>query len=185
MISARVCSRVQALSRGLPLHWQEHNSRLSRWTQHTDLIPYCSIYTPVTSPAYLSRGYSAIWVTPQVFSNMVQQAGFGQALTHELLLSHLPLFYGKRWGTAIEAGGDREISVAPLSTLCPAVPTMQPPAWRVTFALEGNPGDWDGLTRVKTRPWPPNTESDCSKEIYSNTLLTESHPPAIFRRLTG
>lgn len=154
MISARVGLRVRALSGRLPLHWQEHSSRLSQWIQHTDFILYYSIYTPV-----LPQSTSALATQPCGYTMSPLQHG----ATHRVWPSvdpwvaspHLPLFYWNRWGTAIEAGGDRGLSVAPPSTHCPAIPMMRRPALRGTFALQGNPWDWDGLTGAKRCPGPP------------------------------
>ena len=108
--------------------------------------------------AYLQPWLLSYVATPRALSNTAQRTGFGQVLTHELLLSHLPLIYWKRWGTAIEAGEVWGLSGAPPSTHCPAIPTTQPPARWGTFALEGNPEDWGGLTQGKTMPWSPQCE---------------------------
>lgn len=130
------------------------------------LILFCITQsTHPSSPSLPQPWLLSHVVTPWALSNMVQHTGFGQALTHELLLSHLPLFYWNRWGTATEAGGDRGLSVAPLSTYCPAIPMMRHPALRGTFALEGNPGDWDGLTVAKHCPGPPTPSLTAPKKF--------------------
>lgn len=115
MISTQVCSRVSALSRGLALHWQERSSCLSQWIQHTDFIWHYSMYTCLTLPAHLQPWLLSYVVTPRALSTTVKQAGFRQVSTHELLLSRLS-FYWKWQGSALETGGDGELSVAPCST---------------------------------------------------------------------
>lgn len=176
MISARVWSRVRALSRGLPLRWQERSSCLSQRTQHTDFTLYCSVYTPANPPHLPQPWLPSHLVTPWALSSMVQQPGFGRALTHELLLSHLPLFYWKRWRTAIETGGNWGFLVAPPSTHCPFVPTMQRPAGQGTFALEGNQGTEMGLHGAKHHPGPPALSLTAPKK---STATPSSRSPIL------
>lgn len=184
MISARVGLKVTALSGRLPLHWQEHSSPLSQWIQHTDFILYYSIYTPV-----LPQSTSALAAQPCGYTVSPLQHG----ATHRVWpsvdpwVASLPLttFLLEQMGNSYWSWwGQGALGSTPQHPL-PCHPHDAASSAAGYLCSGRQPRGLRWAHGGKTLPWPPNAESDCSKEIYSNTLLTESNPPAIFGRLTS